>query len=209
MRGCERDAGRKGLLRAEKRATRRDAARRGERRAYREAESGHGQRAAGNMQHECMRGALGNDIGIMAEHGTNEMTNGPTDWNRGPEIGAPSKEGHGVIIQANKGRSHQDYRVPRAAPHPVAPGPPLSLPPLPPCLSVITGPNCSPWHPLLSSGPLLFEEMPPASLLYVSFVSFHDNAPPFSFSSSPSLYPLAPSIRGHLRTHLADKRQLL
>lgn len=127
MRGCERDAGRKGLLRAEKRATRRDAARRGERRAYREAESGHGQRAAGNMQHECMRGALGNDIGIMAEHGTNEMTNGPTDWNRGPEIGAPSKEGHGVIIQANKGRSHQDYRVPRAAPHPVAPGPP-SLP---------------------------------------------------------------------------------
>lgn len=117
----------------------------------------------------------------MAEHGTNEMTNGPTDWNRGPGIGAPSKEGHGVIIQANKGRSHQDYRVPRAAPHPVAPGPPLSLPPLPPCLSVITGPNCSPWHPLLSLGPLPFEEMPPASLLYVSFVSFHDNAPPFPF----------------------------
>lgn len=81
-----------------------------------------------NMQHECMRGALGNDIGIMAGHGTNEMTNGPTDWNRGLEIGAPSKEGHGVIIQANKGRSHQDYRVPRAAPHPVAPGPlPLCL----------------------------------------------------------------------------------
>jgi hypothetical protein len=44
-------------------------------------------RAAGNVQHECMRGALGNDIGIMAEHGTNEMTNGPTDWNRGPGIG--------------------------------------------------------------------------------------------------------------------------
>jgi len=80
------------------------------------------------MQHECMRDALGNDIGIMAEHGTNEMTNGSTDWNRGPEIGAPSKEGHGVIIQANKGRSYQDYRVPRAAPHPVAPGP------LSPCL---------------------------------------------------------------------------
>lgn len=63
---------------------------------------------------ECIRDALGNDIGIMAERGTNEMTNGPTDWKRGPS-GAPSKEGQGVIIQANKGRSYRDYRVPRAA----------------------------------------------------------------------------------------------
>lgn len=94
-------------------------------RAYREAESSREQPQAadtGNMQHECMRGALGNDIGIMAEHGTNEMTNGPTDWNRGLEIRAPSKEGHGVIIQANKGRSHQDYRflALRPTPSPLA-----------------------------------------------------------------------------------------
>lgn len=90
-------------------------------------------RATGNVQHECMRGALGNDIGIMAEHGTNEMTNGPTDWNRGPGpgIGGPGphpRRATGVIIQANKGRSRQDYRVPRAASHPVASGPPRFLP---------------------------------------------------------------------------------
>ena len=42
---------------------------------------------------EYVRDALGNDIGIMAEErGTNEMTNGPKDWNRGP-IEAPSKDG--------------------------------------------------------------------------------------------------------------------
>lgn len=53
--------------------------------AYREAE---GSEQQANMQHECMqRGALGNDIGIMAEHRMNEMTNGPTDWNQGPGIG--------------------------------------------------------------------------------------------------------------------------
>ncbi|KAK1126822.1 hypothetical protein K0M31_004444 [Melipona bicolor] len=40
---------------------------------------------------EYVRDALGNDIGIMAEErGTDEMTNGPKDWNRGP-IEAPSR----------------------------------------------------------------------------------------------------------------------
>lgn len=68
---------------------------------YREAEGA----ATSNGQHECMRGALGNDIGIMAGHGTNEMTNGPTDWNRGPGpgIGAPSKEGHGGNYTSKQG----------------------------------------------------------------------------------------------------------
>lgn len=33
---------------------------------------------------EYIRDALGNDIGIMAEPGTNEMTNGPKDWNQDP-----------------------------------------------------------------------------------------------------------------------------
>lgn len=115
-RGCERDAGRKGLLPVEER-------KRGRTESISWGREQPQAAGMGNMQHECMRDALGNDIGIMAEHGTNEMTNGPTDWNRGPGIGAPSKEGHGVIIQANKGRSCQDYRVLRAAPHPVAPGP--------------------------------------------------------------------------------------
>ena len=64
-----------------------------------------------------------------------------TKWRTGRRIGtgAPSRPhrrtGHRVIIQANKGRSQQDYRVSRAASRPV------SL--WPRCLPVITGPNCS------------------------------------------------------------------
>lgn len=125
------------------------------------------------------------------------MTNGPTDWNRG-RIGAPSKEGHGVIIQANKGRSRQDYRVPRAALHPVVPPEP-PRPPAPssssffsppsPYLPIITGPNCSSWHPLLSARPLSrLNEMPPASLLYVSFLRARRWCLS-SFSSPPSPCP--------------------
>lgn len=157
------------------------------------------------MRHECMRGALGNDIGIMAEHGTNEMTNGPTDWNRGP-IGAPSKEGHGVIIQANKGRSYQDYRVPRAAsrsPLPSSSHPSRGL--LAPCLPVITGPNCSLFLLLsfsfaivispLSTGPLSSFKMPPASRLYVSFVPHHRST---SRCSSFTLSLRCPSLPSRL-----------
>lgn len=163
--------------------------------------------SAGNMQHECMRGALGNDIGIMVEHGTNEMTNGPTDWNRGPDIGAPSKEGHGVIIQANKGRSRQDYRVPRAAPHPVAPGPLLPVPPLPPCLTVITGPNCSPWHPLLSPGPLPFGERCHPLVSFTSPSSSFTLVLPLRRLSFPPL-PFSLSIHvDHPRTRFIDECQ--
>lgn len=42
---------------------------------------------AGACGHECMRGALGNDIGIMAEHGTDEMTNGADGLEPGPHRG--------------------------------------------------------------------------------------------------------------------------
>lgn len=65
-------------------------------------------RWARNIGTECMHDALGNDIDIMAE---------PTKWRTGRRIGtgAPSRphrrRATGVIIQANKGRSRQDYRV--------------------------------------------------------------------------------------------------
>lgn len=106
---------------------------------------------------------------LSPKRGTNEMTNGPEDWNRGL-IEAPSKEGHRVIIQANKGRSQQDYRVRRVASRPV------SL--WPRCLPVITGPNCSlRGIPPLSRGASR-RKMPPASLLLSVFSSSHP-----SFSS--------------------------
>ena len=102
---------------------------------------------------------------ISALWRTNEMTNGPKDWNRGP-IEAPSKEDHRVIIQANKGRSQQDYRVSRAASHPV------SL--LPDTLFArnYRAKLLSPWHPPLSPTASR-QKMPPASLSLSLSAPFH------------------------------------
>lgn len=96
----------------------------------------------------------------------------------------------------------------RCAP-PRRPWPTPSLSLLPPCLSVITGPNCSLWHPFLSPGPLPFEEMPPASLLYVSFVSFHDSIPPFPFPPLHRYTVVTLAMRDHPQTYFIDKYQLV